>query len=41
MHANSDDDVNPFIADNWKAIDTRKAMDRWIEEKKSRKRVRP
>ncbi|QCO57797.1 hypothetical protein EOK75_19150 (plasmid) [Pseudorhodobacter turbinis] len=36
-----DEDLNPFISEYWRGIDTTRAMDRWIEEqKKPRKRVR-
>ena len=35
--SNSDDELNPFVASNWRMIDTRKAMDRWIEAKPNRK----
>jgi hypothetical protein len=31
---NCDDELNPFIAEHWKAIDTTTAMDRMLEQRK-------
>jgi hypothetical protein len=38
MRTNSDDDMNPFVSKQWRSIDTRKAMDRLVEETKVLKR---
>jgi hypothetical protein len=34
-----DDELNPFLSNNWKVIDTRTAMDRAIRESKSKKKM--
>jgi hypothetical protein len=34
VRGNCDDDLNPFIAQHWKAIDTTIAMDRILEQQK-------
>ena len=31
---NCDADLNPFISEHWRGIDTTRAMDRWVEEQK-------
>jgi hypothetical protein len=38
--SNSDDENNPFMSDDWKNIDTRKAMDRYLSQKQSRAKSR-
>lgn len=38
IRTNSDDDMNPFVSKQWRSIDTRKAMDRLVEETKVLKR---
>jgi hypothetical protein len=34
MPIDSDDDLNPFMTQHWKAIDTTTAMDRILEQRK-------
>lgn len=34
LRMNCDDDLNPFITQHWKAIDTTIAMDRILEQRK-------
>jgi len=34
VRTNGSDDMNPFVSENWKAIDATKAMTRWLDESK-------
>ncbi len=36
LRMSCDDEVNPFIFEQWKAIDTTVTMQRYIDEKKGR-----
>lgn len=36
LRMNCDDEVHPFIPEQWKAIDTTVAMQRYLDEKKGR-----
>jgi hypothetical protein len=38
MRMGCDDELNPFVAENWKTIDTGQALQRYIEEKHSRRK---
>lgn len=38
--SNSDDDLNPFVSELWRTIDTRKTMDRWREAQEITKKSR-
>lgn len=38
--SNSDDENNPFMSNDWKNTDTRKAMDKYVSQKQSRAKSR-
>lgn len=40
VRTNCDDELNPFLSDHWRGIDTTRAMDRFYEEKKEAKKPR-
>lgn len=41
VRMNCDDEMNPFISRFWRSIDTSKAMDRYIQEDKNRRKKLP
>lgn len=40
VRTNCDDELNPFLSDHWRGIDTTRAMDRFYEEEKETKKPR-
>ncbi|WP_417674004.1 ATP-binding protein [Pseudodonghicola sp.] len=40
VRTNCDDELNPFLSDHWRGIDTTRAMDRFYEEKNDAKKPR-
>lgn len=40
VRTNCDDELNPFLSEHWRGIDTSRAMDRFYKEKKEAKKPR-